>query len=217
MSRLEPPLTTPRHEQERNFPPNAKLVEDVDIFLLTLSFMYLIIFMFLGSVSRWRNFHQTWCINFSFFNPPFWQCTYWIHRRWLQASFCWLVLWVLQFDRVSTVSLCWDMFFPVTTSAPKNGHRVLMDFPVISKLPPWRGSFCWLFFRLIRGRILFATLQRWQALPLFLMKFLVHKFSGNRWNCKGNNSSFGCLFGEPWFWEEQTMSLLIVCLARSSQ
>ncbi len=62
-------------------------------------------------------------------------------------------------------------------------------------------------FRLIRGRILFANLQRWQALPLFLMKFLVHKFSGNRWNCIGNNYSFGCLFGEPWFWEEQTMSL----------
>ena len=54
-------------------------------------------------------------------------------------------------------------------------------------------------FRLIRGRILFATLQRWQALPLFLMKFLVHKFSGNRWNCKGNNYSFG-MFWVPIWW-----------------
>ena len=93
-SRHEPLGATPHNATAwagEEFPPNAKLVEDVDIFWLTLSFMYLIILMFLGSVSRWRNFHQTWCINISSFNPPFWQCTYWIHRCWLQASFCWLV------------------------------------------------------------------------------------------------------------------------------
>ena len=85
--------------------------------------------------------------------------------------FCWSAFWVFQLKRVS---LCWNMFFLVIACYPQPFAQVSWRISSWNQKKPWKvcNNLCTkqadCFPPFIRGRILYPTLQRWQALPLLM-------------------------------------------------